>query len=81
MKEKEYLQELLHLTESPVVTIYEKGKYADSIIPKYIKLLNMKVRRNNVKEVIKTVLGGLTNVIIDEPLPSAALTSMLFTEG
>ena len=81
MKEKEYLQELLHLTESPVVTIYEKGKYADSIIPKYIKLLNMKVRRNNVKEVIKTVLGDLTNVIIDEPLPSAALTSMLFTEG
>ena len=81
MKEKEYLQELLDFTESPVVTAYEKGKYADSITQKYIKLLNMKVRRNNVKEVIETVLGDLTNVIIDEPLPSAALTSMLFTEG
>ena len=26
MKEKEYLQELLNLTESPVVTTYDKGK-------------------------------------------------------
>ena len=41
----------------------------------------MKVGRNNVKEVIETVLGDLTNVIIDGSLPSAALTSMLFTEG
>ena len=81
MKEKEYLQELLDLTESPVVTTYEKGKYVDSIRQVYIKLLNMKVGRNNVKEVIETVLGDLTNVMIDGPLPSAALTSMLFTEG
>ena len=41
----------------------------------------MKVGRNNVKEVIETVLGDLTNVMIDGPLPSAALTSILFTEG
>ena len=41
----------------------------------------MKVRRNNVKEVIENVLGDLTSVIIDGTLPSAAFTSMLFTEG
>ena len=55
MKKKEYLQELLDLTGSLVVTQYEKGKYADSIRQVYIKLLNMKVGRNNVKEVIETV--------------------------
>ena len=58
MKEKGYLQELLDLIESPVVTTYEKGKYVDSIREEYIKLLNMKVGRN-VKEVIETVLGDL----------------------
>ena len=41
----------------------------------------MKVGKNNVKEVIETVLGDLTNAMIDGTLPSAALTSMLFTEG
>ena len=29
---------------------------------------------------METVLGDLANVIIDGPLPSAALTSMFFTE-
>ena len=43
MKEKEYLQELLDLTESPVVATYEKGKCVDSVRQIYIKLLNMKV--------------------------------------
>ena len=41
----------------------------------------MKVRKNNVQEVIETVLGDLTNVIIDGPLSAAAITSMSFTEG
>ena len=80
MKEKKYLQELLDLTDSPVVTTYEKGKYVDSIRQVYMKL-NMKVGRNNIKKVIETVLCDLTNAMIDGPLPSAALTSMLFTEG
>ena len=39
MKEKEYLEELLDLTETPVVATYEKGKYVDSIRQIYIKLL------------------------------------------
>ena len=41
----------------------------------------MKVGRNNNLEVIEIVLGDLTNVIIDGPVPSAALTSILFTKG
>ena len=69
-----------NLTETPVVATYEKGKCVDSIRQIYIKLLNMKVGWNNVKEVMETVLGDLANVIIDGPLPSAALTSMFFTE-
>ena len=84
MKEKEYLQELLDLTEPLVVTTYEKGKYIDSIRQVYIKLIKMKDGRKNVKEVAETVLvieTDLTNVIIDGALPSAALTSILFTEG
>ena len=72
---------MLDLTESPVVTTYEKGKYVDSIRQVYIKLLNIKVGRNNVKEVIETLLGDLRHVMVDGPLPSAELTSMLFTEG
>ena len=71
MKEKKYLNELLDLTESPVVTAYEKSKQLDSI----------KVGRNNNQEVIEIVLDDLTNVIIDGPVPSAALTSTLFTKG
>ena len=46
MKEKKYLQELLHLTESPVATTYEKGKSVNSIKQVYTKLLNIKVERN-----------------------------------
>ena len=65
MKEKEYLQELLDLAESPVVATCEKRKYVDLIRQLYIILLNMKVGRNNVKEVIETVLGDLTNVMMD----------------
>ena len=41
----------------------------------------MKVGRNNNLEVIEIVLGDLTNIIIDGPVPSAALTSILFTKG
>lgn len=40
----------------------------------YIRLLNMKIRIDNFQEVVETVLGDLTNVITDGPLPSAALT-------
>ena len=75
------MQVLLDLTESPVVTTNEKSKYVDFMRQVYIKLLNMKVRKNNVQEVIETVLGDLTNVIIDGPLSAAAITSMSFTEG
>ena len=77
MKKKQYLQELLDLTESPVVTTYEKGNYVDSIRQVYIKLQNIKVGTNNVKEVKEALLGDLTNVTIYGPLLSAALTPML----
>ena len=81
MKEKKYLNELLDLTESPVVTAYEKSKQLDSIRQVYLKLLKIKVGRNKNQEVIEIVLDDLTNVIIDGPVPSAALTSTLFTKG
>ena len=45
--------------ESLVVTTCQKGKYVDSIRQVHIKLINMKVGRNNVKEIIETVLGDL----------------------
>ena len=80
MKKKQYLQELLDLTESPVVTTYEKGNYVDSIRQVYIKLQNIKVGTNNIKKVIEALLGDLTIVTIYGPLPSAALTPMLLQQ-
>ena len=68
---------MLDLTESLVVTTYEKGNYVDSIRQVYIKLQIIKVGTNNVKEVIEALLGDLTNVTIYGPLPSAVLTPML----
>ena len=76
-EKKQYLQELLDLTESLVVTTYEKGNYVDSIRQVYIKLQIIKVGTNNVKEVIEALLGDLTNVTIYGPLSSAVLTPML----
>lgn len=72
---------LLNFMESPTVTTFSDGKYVDAIREVYIKLLSMNVGRGKVEEVIKTVLGGLTNVTINGPLPSAALTSVLSAEA
>ena len=80
-RETKELENLLNFTESPIVTTFADGKYVDSIREVYIKLLSMNVGRGKVEEVIKTVLGGLTNVTIDGPLPSAALTSVLSAEA
>ena len=63
------------------MTAFADGKYVDSIREVYMKLSSMNVGRGKVEEVIKTVLGGLTNVTIDGPLPSAALTSELSAEA